>query len=545
MNSSLRILMGIAVLFILVPAIALTLPNGLSDLNPWSDGNEQETTSDSVVLAADDDGRSIFERAQSTASQSEEPDSPVSGFDQTEEALPGSTTLDFSTTTEVTEPGDEPAQNGNGTAKPKENTKPSGGGGNTGTTPTTKASSPPTTGASSPVVTGTITGSACPCTVTGTVELKGNIDLKGDLMVMGGTLVARPGVNLKGNGHQIMFMNGAKADFQGTKVSTWSGTGSNANLSRDINFSNLRRIMFHEGAGKSILKYFTVKDSGTGALGDYSIHFHKNGNSTRGTLVEGVVVVGSKNHAFVPHASHGITFRDTIAKNGKCEAYWWDPPEFQSTSQVNNSQDILYDHALADGVTNCSGDDRGFRLSAFELGAGKGNTIKNSVARNVNPSHAKDCAGFHWPELSNKQPSSWTFTNNASYGSKCNGIFVWQNDSETHIINGYKGDGIDHGAYINRYDYRNVDVEFVEIHALGWTITGGHIGTLTAFRHTLEGNPVVITDVDVDKFIVNNASNGGTLASTYVLNNTGLACSDIQYQSVVPGTNVKINGSNC
>jgi hypothetical protein len=382
--------------------------------------------------------------------------------------------------------------------------------------------------------------------VNGTTELKGDISLHGDIMVMGGTLVARPGVNVNGNGYQIMFMDGGRADFQGTKTFTWSGNGSNANLSRDINFRNLRRIMFHEGAGKSTLRYFTIRDSGTSKLGDYSLHFHLNGNSTRGTLVEGVVVVGSKHHSFVPHGSHGITFRDTIAKDGRCEAYWWDPPEFQSTNQGNNSNDTVYEHALADGVTNCPGDDRGFRLAAFELGAGKGNTVRNSVARNVKPSHAKDCAGFKWPELSDKQPSSWTFTNNASYESKCNGIFVWQNDSEEHIVNGFTGDdGIDHGAYRNRYEYRNVDVPYAEIHAVGWSVTGGRIGRVTAFKHNLSGDPVRFVDVAIDSFIVNNAEDNGTTPATYVLSNTGLSCANVVYQSVVPGTKVVIEGNEC
>ncbi len=546
--------MGIAVLFILAPALALTMPQVFEDFNPFS--SSETTDSDyRVILAAEEDPQALIEPPSPTASVAGVPEAAATAPQaplptDSEEAADTTTTSEASSASDETQPESSPTtepKSSSPTTKPTSptTTKPS--------SPTTKPSSPTTTSppspttteASSPVVTGTITGTACPCTVTGTVELKGNISLQGDLMVMGGTLVARPGVNLDGNGHQIMFMNGGKADFRGSEVFTWSGNGSNANVSRDINFSNLQRIMFHQGAGKSVLKYFAVKNSGTGSLGDYSLHWHLNGNSTRGTIVEGVAVVGSKNHAFVPHGSHGITFRHTIAKNGKCDAYWWDPPEFQSTSQVNNSNDIVYDHALADGVTNCIGDNRGTRLSAFELGAGKGNVVKNSVARNVKPSHPKDCSGFQWPELNNKQPSSWTFTNNASYGSACNGIFVWQNDSEQHIINGFKGDGIDHGAYRNDYDYRNVDVEFVEIHALGWTLTGGKIDTVIAMKHRIDDDAPVFTDVAIDKFIIRNAQDSGDLATTYVFNNTGLKCSDVVWDNVVPGTKVKIDGSNC
>lgn len=555
MNRIARILMGTAIIAVLVPALAWTMPGRFSSLTTLVSSQPENE----IAIAASEEARPIFQNPGSiTAAADPAPagssegeggvDGPADEETSTTEATAETTTVAETDTTEADGDDDSDDQKkSTTTTKPKSTTtapKDNGGGGSSGGSGGSGGNDSGGSG-SSPVVTGTITGTACPCTVTGTVELKGNISLQGDIMVNGGTLVARPGVDLNGNGYQIMFMNGGKADFQGSKTSTWSGSGSNANLSRDINFRNLRRIMFHQGAGKSTLRYFRVSDSGGPNLGDYSIHFHLNGNTTRGTLVEGVVVTGSKNHAFVPHGSHGITFRDTIAKNGRCAAYWWDQPDFQSTSQVNNSNDILYDHVLADGVTNCPGDSRGFRLSAIELGAGKGNTVRNSVARNINPSHQKDCAGFLWPELHSNQPSSWTFTNNATYNSACNGIFVWQNDSEKHVINGFKGDGIDHGAYLNRYEYRNVDVDFIEIHAVGWSVTGGSADVVTAFRHTLDGGPVVFKNVSIGRFIVNNTVDGGTMPATYQLDNTGLSCGDIEYQSVVPGTKVIINGSEC
>jgi hypothetical protein len=525
-----RIALGLSVVVALAPAVALTTADSWPSL--WST-DDAVTGPNNLPLAAVSESSAQARESETTSVPAELRASDQPELTEGHQDHPTTSTAATDTSSSVNETTES-------TAKPGD-----GGGTNT------NDSSPPTTHGSdhsdggSPIVEGTITGNACPCTVSGSVELKGSISLEGDLIVMGGTLVARPGVNVNGNGFQIMFMNGGKADFQGSKTSTWSGNGSNANLSRDITFSNLRRIMFHEGAGKSTLRYFSIKDSGTSQVGDYSLHFHLNGNSTRGTLVEGVVVLNSRHHAFVPHASHGITFRDTIAKNGRCEAYWWDPPEFQSTSQVNNSNDTVYEHALADGVTNCPGDDRGFRLSAFSLGAGNGNSIRNSVARNVSPSHAKDCSGFNWPELSDKQPSSWTFTNNASYGSKCNGIFVWQNDNEQHIVNGFSGDGIDHGAYLNRYDYRNLDVEFIEVHALGWSVTGGSTASVAVSKHNLDGGPVTFSNIDIGSFVVNNAGDGGSTPGTYVLNGTGLACDDIVYHSVVPGTEVVIDGAQC
>ncbi|MEE8375213.1 MAG: hypothetical protein V3S26_02705, partial [Acidimicrobiia bacterium] len=255
-----------------------------------------------------------------------------------------------------------------------------------------------------------------------------------------------------------------------------------------------------------------------------------------------VVVQNSANHAFVPHGSHGITFRDTIAKNTASEPYWWNPPPFQSGDHSDATNDVLYDHALADGVTNAPGDNRGFRLSAFQLGEGEGNAVINSVARNVTPSNPTNCSGFHWPEA---QGATWEFSNNASYGSACNGIFVWQNNQLDHIIDGFRGDGIEHGAYKNRYDYRNVDVDFVTVHAVGWTITGGSLGDVLIRRQSLTGDPVRFTNVTIDSFTVDNAENGGSTPATFILTNTNLACADVVYRSIVPGTTVTINGKSC
>jgi hypothetical protein len=372
-------------------------------------------------------------------------------------------------------------------------------------------------------------------------------------MVHGGTLIARPGVDVNGNGYQIMFMDGGKADFQGTPVFTWSGDGSNANLTRDINFRNLRRIMFHMGAAPSVLKYFTVSDSGTSALGDYPLHWHLNGNSTRGTIVEGVVVVNGKHHAFVPHGSHGIKFRNTIAKNTSGEAHWWDPPgtnescSFQQDCTLDNSDDIIIDGALCDGVTNGPGDDRGFRLSCFMMGAGSGNVIRNSVGRNVTPSHIKDCSAFHWPQSANHNVGGnvWVFENNRG-SSACHGIFVWQNDGNHHTIDGFTGGGIDHGAYGNHYDYRNVNVPYVEVHAQGWVMADSQVGDVILRPHVQSGE-VVWTNVTITGTIdVRDAPSGSAVNPIdFIISGGGNSCSQVVFSNPHPNTRVILDGKPC
>lgn len=368
--------------------------------------------------------------------------------------------------------------------------------------------------------------------------------IESDTMLTNETLTLRPGDSIEfRNGARLMFAAGASADWQGTPTATWSNDGLTQNLGRDIDIFGQGDIMFAAGSLPSTIRYVDINLQPKLEVGHYPLHWHFVGDGSRGTLVEGVVVRNSTNRAFVPHASHGITFRDTIAKTIAGEAYWWDPPPPSSLNQVNNSKDILYDRALADGITNGVGDIRGFQLAAFDLGAGTGNTVRNSVARNINPSHVKSCSGFVWPGISIHQPGTWVFQNNKTFGSRCHGIFVWQNTSQPHVVDGFvSDDGIEHGAYNNFYEYRNITVPYVIAHAVDWKVTSGSIGEVVAVKHQSEGT-ITFTNVAVGKLIISNGA--GIRPGHYVFNNTGLTCANVVWSWVVPGTTVMIDGQVC
>lgn len=528
-----RTLLGLSVVALLLPLVSYAV-NGR--FTAWSGDSGPAT--ESVGLA---EGQRLEAAAESGAPSRSSDLVGTSADDPTISTEPGPSTsaADRSTTSDDQEHHDSTA------SQPSATTGNGGGGSDDGGHDDHGSSAPP------PSAGATITGDACPCTVTGTSELKGTVNLNGDLMVDGGTLVARPGVTVNGNGFQIMFMNGGNADFQGSKTSTWSGNGSNANLTRDITFKSMRRVMFHSGAGKSTLRYFTIADSGNaGILGDYPLHFHLNGNSVRGTLVEGVVVVNGKNHAFVPHGSHGITFLDTIAKNIIGDAYWWDPPGtnncggLERECTTDNSNDILYDHALADGVKPSSSN-QSHRNSGFMLGAGSGNVIRNSVARNIQGQ--SDCSGFHWPEQANQNVGGtvWGFRNNSSSSSGCHGIFVWQNDDRTHVIENFSGSGIDHGAYRNNYRYVSPNVPYFEVHALNWSgVTGGSIGQVIIRGHALpDPDPVVFSNTSIGSVTVVDGS--GEHPGLFHFNGTGLTCGEVDKADPFPGTKVFVDGQEC
>ncbi|MCU7825686.1 hypothetical protein [Kitasatospora sp. DSM 101779] len=205
-------------------------------------------------------------------------------------------------------------------------------------------------------------------------------------------------------------------------------------------------------------------------LGRYGLHFHMLGDTSRGTVVEGVVVRDAGSHAFVPHASHGITFRSCISHNTWEDAYWWDGPTDTRTPQAP-SDDIAYESCVA-SRTVYEPNPRGYRLTGFSLGAGTGGVARDCVA--VGVQGATGASGYEWPEAGE---GVWTFERCLAHNNLENGIFVWLNARQHHVLERFVayhngGWGIEHGAYLNDFDY-NGGVLYgnaaggVAVHALG------------------------------------------------------------------------------
>lgn len=194
-----------------------------------------------------------------------------------------------------------------------------------------------------------------------------------------------------------------------------------------------------------------------GVMGRYPLHFHRNEDGSRGSLVEGVVVRDSGHRAFVPHNSHGITFRDTIAYNVFDDPYWWDPDDTGHAGPVENAtNDLVYEHAMA-AYVRADPAFRGYTLGGFLLGEGRNLSVTDSVAVGVQGN--VNSSGFHWPASANgNEHNKWTFQNNVAHNNSTDGIFVWQNDDNDHLIEDFvayrNGElGVDHGAYVNQYQY--------------------------------------------------------------------------------------------
>ncbi len=196
------------------------------------------------------------------------------------------------------------------------------------------------------------------------------------------------------------------------------------------------------------LAYLGPQQGGEAILGRYGLHFHMNGDATRGSVIENVVAHEIGSHVYVPHGSHGITFNGTISHNTYDDAYWWD------TAVSDSSHDIVWNKAVASKVNAVESGK--YTMAGFFLGHGEGNVLTNSVA--VGVGGAVDSSGFTWPETGS---GVWVFEDNLSHNNACDGIFTWQNNTGLHIIERFtaynNGDnGIEHGAYVNSYSYRDL-----------------------------------------------------------------------------------------
>lgn len=204
------------------------------------------------------------------------------------------------------------------------------------------------------------------------------------------------------------------------------------------------------------------KNYTSGVLGRYPLHFHHAKDGSRGSLIEGLVAWKSGHRGFVPHASHGIILRSTIAYDVFEEPYWWDQPEPRNrdpkTMNVNNTDDLLIDRAVAAQVTTHPAF-RGNRLSGFVLTRGRDNslTIQDSVAIGVQGK--KGASGMHWPEVGQ---AVWNFSEgNIAHNNRVSGLFIWQNNDDPHEVRNFVAYhngrfGIDHGAYGNGFQYSSL-----------------------------------------------------------------------------------------
>ena len=331
------------------------------------------------------------------------------------------------------------------------------------------------------------------------------------------------------------------------------------------------------------IKYAAIRHvapwfNGEHITGRYGLHFHHSKDGSRGSVVEGVVIRDTGNHAFVPHASHGVTLTNTIAYDVTSEAYWWD----ESTAELcgtnegcNETFDLVYDSIVAAKVAPNPA--RQHEAAAIQLGAGENMTITGSVVVGMLDS-GQNVSAYHWPS---KDRGIWVFVDNIAHNNESHGIFVWQNTTgepdENHLIDGYTayynaGTAIDHGAYGNSYVYRNLTLlenatdpslgderdAAIHSHALGkhsFTDTGqGATDTQEWSNVETGGARLLILNHNTPKeqsvrflfcdFSEIQLMEGGNNAGGYDFIECGLTMNDFDRSGIHPGTIIRVQDGN-
>jgi hypothetical protein len=306
-----------------------------------------------------------------------------------------------------------------------------------------------------------------------------------------------------------------------------------------------------------VIRHMGPRKKGEKVLGRWPLHFHHSHNGSRGSLVEGVVARDAGSHAFVTHVSHGIKVRNCIAYDVLETPFWWDE------KIEDASDDILWDHCVAGLVGVEQGSESAFRVSGYALRSGKGNVCRGCVAIGVRG--IDKAAGFFWPQ---PQAGVWTFNNALSHNNKFMGGFAWENDSDPHTIDGFTAyhngsNGIDHGAYINCFRYKNLELieNGFEMHARSREgkdgkpltmstsiIRGAPVGLLISGSVVPGKAPALIADCafrECEKPVqVNHKNNnpGDYNFNGCTVDGRALARSDFTFTSVAEGSTVRIDG---
>lgn len=272
-------------------------------------------------------------------------------------------------------------------------------------------------------------------------------------------------------------------------------TAEALNLTRNVGIEGTpegRAHIFIRSSHKQSLRSATIRHMGPRQLdrtsdakgvtasvkGRYGLHFHMCDNGSRGSVVEGVVVRDAGGHAFVPHESHGVIFKDCVAFDVMEEAYWWDGPPGTVTDGATDpgtiTNDTVYDRCVA-ALVRSDPPQEGYGLTGFALGRGSHNVCRNSVAVGVQGN--VNASGFQWGENA-EGPGIWDFHHNVAHNNARHGIFWWQVTTRHHKVLdfvGYRngGSGILNGSYgDNNHFERCLLVENGETQFFGWAESG-------------------------------------------------------------------------
>jgi putative Ig domain-containing protein len=247
------------------------------------------------------------------------------------------------------------------------------------------------------------------------------------------------------SGNTVTFTTSLPRDYKRVTLLAGLTFGPEVmNITRNVRFegvdttSGKLHVMVTEGTSVIVQNFQNVvfrhcgpssPDIGGGTIvGRWATHFHMNLLNSVGSLMENCVVWGSDTHAYVPHGSDGITYRNCLAYDVAGSAFWWDMEIITDFPDF-----ITYDRC---GVARQRGSAQSVRIGAFTLALSKSNLtciVRDCFATGVDTIGALT-SGFDWPEPGGLDTEEDTPTEKAHmFGWKWEGQNVSHNNNFGHV----------------------------------------------------------------------------------------------------------------
>jgi hypothetical protein len=236
------------------------------------------------------------------------------------------------------------------------------------------------------------------------------------------------------------------------------------NVTRDIVIQGVGHIHIHAHGVVTVrnvqLRGLGVANvaSGGPVLGRYALHMHHGGDSTRGSLWEGVAAIDCRGRVFVPHGVHGVTVRNCVSVNSWGDGVWWD----MRGGPEDRSDDVLIEDVHISGTSmprSASGTIN--KSSPFILAGGLRNIMRHCSASGAKGGQLN--RGFDWPSgADNFGLAVWEFEEgNVAHNCQGGGARFWNNNSHPHETRNFltyrNGKaGIENGAYGNANFFEDI-----------------------------------------------------------------------------------------
>lgn len=297
----------------------------------------------------------------------------------------------------------------------------------------------------------------------------------------------------------------------------------------------------------SLFSNVAVIDSGNatanGGLSFYPIHFHRVGNNVRGTVVDHSLVLRGKNHAYVAHAAHGITFRDSVAVDPEGAAFWWDVREAgrgTDPDPSSESDDVVYDRVGVLGQRPGNGVEAPPETTALLIGHGVGNVMRDSWVAGSQLQGIPNGSCVHWSAVTNGFEDTWIVERiTCHHSTQENGHFWWYNHTgsgggDAHfVVDNIIVDAGQNAIRVGAYNQSSEPAKYVNLVTDGRillnvqgvntqsqdhvTIQGGHAANITVAHHVAAGRTESATvrpsfeviGMDLETGVIINESLGG------------------------------------